>query len=74
MAGQEVQVDGNEVAWFLLTSSNLSRSAWGFLDKASLRRNNTIETRDTILSGSIETALPRLFALAAEVTYVYIKT
>ncbi|CAM9909655.1 unnamed protein product [Ascophyllum nodosum] len=26
-------VDRDEVAWFLLTSSNLSRSAWGFLDK-----------------------------------------
>ncbi|CAN0050566.1 unnamed protein product, partial [Laminaria digitata] len=31
--GQEQRVDGDEVAWFLLTSSNLSRSAWGFLDK-----------------------------------------
>lgn len=31
---EESEVDGDEVAWFLLTSSNLSRSAWGFLDKA----------------------------------------
>lgn len=33
VTGQKQQVDGDEVAWFLLTSSNLSRSAWGFLDK-----------------------------------------
>lgn len=33
VAGQHQRVDGDEVAWFLLTSSNLSRSAWGFLDK-----------------------------------------
>lgn len=32
------KVDGDEVAWFLLTSSNLSRSAWGFLDK-KVKRN-----------------------------------
>ncbi|CAM9694407.1 unnamed protein product [Ectocarpus sp. 13 AM-2016] len=33
--GMETRVDGDEVAWFLLTSSNLSRSAWGYLNKAS---------------------------------------
>lgn len=33
LSGQRDRVDGDEVAWFLLTSSNLSRSAWGFLDK-----------------------------------------
>ncbi|CAB1111323.1 unnamed protein product [Ectocarpus sp. CCAP 1310/34] len=33
--GAETRVDGDEVAWFLLTSSNLSRSAWGYLNKAS---------------------------------------
>ena len=33
LAGTARGVDRDEVAWFLLTSSNLSRSAWGFLDK-----------------------------------------
>ncbi|CAM9973276.1 unnamed protein product [Pylaiella littoralis] len=31
--GAETRVDRNEAAWFLLTSSNLSRSAWGYLDE-----------------------------------------
>lgn len=30
---EETRVDGNQVAWCLLTSSNLSTSALGFLDK-----------------------------------------
>ncbi|CAM9812363.1 unnamed protein product [Sphacelaria rigidula] len=37
--GGEARLDGDEVAWFLLTSSNLSRSAWGFLDKNSTQLN-----------------------------------
>lgn len=36
-------MDGNEVAWFLLTSSNLSRSAWGFLDKVQIIASRFLE-------------------------------
>lgn len=35
-SGTGTRVDGDEVAWFLLTSSNLSRSAWGYLNKVRL--------------------------------------
>ncbi|CAM9901049.1 unnamed protein product, partial [Hapterophycus canaliculatus] len=35
MAETEARIDEDQAAWFLLTSSNLSQSAWGFLDKTS---------------------------------------
>lgn len=38
--GHRDRVDGEEVAWLLLTSSNLSRSAWGFLDKVTAVRHS----------------------------------
>ncbi|CAM9293640.1 unnamed protein product [Scytosiphon promiscuus] len=33
--GTEARIDEDQAAWFLLTSSNLSQSAWGLLDKTS---------------------------------------